>query len=248
MTNVVIPMAGDGSRFADAGYEIPKPLITVDGLPMVQKAVWSMGIGARYIYVVKAEHNEKYNLSELLPAMTPALEVVVLEVDGTTEGAAATVLVAKEYIDNDDLLVISNSDQIVEWTPNDFLKDAGEGRGLDGSIALFTAEGDRWSYVKTDDNGFVTEVAEKKQISDRATAGIYYWRYGSDFVKYAEQMIKKEIRVNGEFYVAPVYNEAILDRKGIGTYPVDKMISLGTPEDLKIYLDSVNSFRQEQNG
>jgi dTDP-glucose pyrophosphorylase len=243
MTNVVIPMAGDGSRFAEAGYDLPKPLIVTDGLPMVQKAVWSMGIGARYIYVVKAEHNEKYNLSELLPAMTPALEVIVLEVDGTTEGAATSVLVAKEYINNDDLLVISNCDQIVEWVPNDFLKDAGEGRGLDGSITVFTAEGDRWSYAKTNEKGFVTEVAEKKQISNQATAGIYYWRYGSDFVKYAEQMIKKDIRVNGEFYVAPVYNEALLDKKVIGTYPVDKMISLGTPEDLKIYLNSINSSR-----
>lgn len=241
MTNVVIPMAGDGSRFVDAGYDVPKPLIKIDGLPMVQRAVWGMGIGARYIYVVKAEHNREYNLSELLPAMTPLLEVVVLEVEDATEGAAATVLVAKDYIDNDDLLVICNSDQIVEWSPNDFLKDAGAGRGLDGSIATFTAEGDQWSYAKTDENGFVVQVAEKDQISDQATAGIYYWRYGSDFVNYAEQMIEKDIRVNGEFYVAPVYNEAILDGKTVGVYPVDKMTSVGTPEDLKVYIESLES-------
>lgn len=239
MTNVVIPMAGGGSRFSDAGYELPKPLIDVTGLPMVQKAVWSMGIGARYVYVVQAEHNKKYNLAELLPAMTPSLEVIVLEVDEITEGAAATVLVAKDYIDNDDLLVICNADQIVEWVPNDFLKDAGENRNLDGSIATFTAEGDQWSYAKTDESGHVVEVAEKNPISDQATVGIYYWRYGSDFVKYAEQMIKKDIRVNGEFYVTPVYNEAILDGKSVGVYPVDKMIPLGTPEDLKLYLDSL---------
>jgi dTDP-glucose pyrophosphorylase len=239
MTNVVVPMAGDGSRFSSAGYEIPKPLINVAGLPMVQRAVWSMGVGARYIYVVRAEHSKEYNLTELLPAMTPSLEVIVLEVDDITEGAAATVLVAKDYINNDDLLVICNSDQIVEWVPNDFLRDAGEGRGLDGSIAVFNAEGSQWSYAKTDENGFVTRVAEKDQISDQATAGIYYWRYGSDFVKYAEQMIKKDIRVNGEFYVTPVYNEAILDGKSVGVYPVDKMIPLGTPEDLKIHLNSL---------
>jgi dTDP-glucose pyrophosphorylase len=239
MTNVVIPMAGGGSRFADAGYELPKPLIDVNGLPMVQKAVWGMGIGGRYIYVVQAEHNKKYNLTELLPTMTPSLEVVVLEVDGVTEGAAATVLVAKDYINNDDLLVICNADQIVEWVPNDFLRDAGEGRSLDGSIATFTAEGSQWSYAKTDERGHVVEVAEKKQISDQATAGIYYWRSGSDFVKYAEQMIEKDIRVNGEFYVTPVYTEAVLDGRSVGVYPVDKMIPLGTPEDLEAYLSSL---------
>jgi dTDP-glucose pyrophosphorylase len=230
-------MAGAGSRYAVAGYELPKPLIVVDGLPMVQRAVWGCGIGGRTIYIVQAEHNKKYNLSELLPTMTPLLDVVVIEVDGPTEGAAASVLAAKEYIDNNDLLVICNSDQIVKWTPNDFLKDAGEGRGLDGSIAVFTADGDRWSYAKTDENGRVTKVAEKQKISDQATAGVYYWRYGSDFVKYAEKMIDKDIRVNGEFYVAPVYNEAILDGKTVGVYIVDEMIPLGTPEDLDIYND-----------
>jgi dTDP-glucose pyrophosphorylase len=240
-------MAGAGSRYADAGYELPKPLIKVDNLPMVQRAVWGSGIGGRTIYIVQADHNKKYNLSELLPTMTPTLDVIVLEVDGPTEGAAASVLVAKEYIDNDDLLVICNSDQIIEWVPNDFLKDAGEGRGLDGSIAVFPAEGDRWSYAKTDEHGRVTKVAEKQKISDLGTAGVYYWRYGSDFVKYAEQMIKKDIRVNGEFYVAPVYNEAILDGKTVGVYPVDKMIPLGTPEDLAIYLDYLSNSKDTTN-
>jgi dTDP-glucose pyrophosphorylase len=241
MGNLVIPMAGDGSRFTAAGYEIPKFLIDINGMTMVQRAMITMGIGARYIYVVKAEDNKKYNLSELLPPFTSDLEVIVLEVDEPTDGPAASVLVAKEYIDNDDFLVISNPDQIVEWVPNNFLRDAGEGRNLYGSIATFTAEGDQWSYAKTNEEGLVTEVAEKKQISDQATAGIYYWRQGSDFVKYAEQMIKKDIRVNGEFYVAPVYNEAIPDGMRVATYPVDKMIPLGTPEDLKLYLDSLSS-------
>jgi dTDP-glucose pyrophosphorylase len=241
MGNVVIPMAGDSSRFAAAGYDIPKFLIDIDGMPMIQRAVITMGIGARYIYIVKAEDNRKYNLSEILPPFTSTLEAIVLEVDETTEGPAASALVAKDYIDNEDFLVICNSDQMVEWVPNNFLRDAGEGRDLDASMATFTAEGDQWSYAKTDESGFVIEVAEKKQISDEATAGIYYWKKGSDFVKYAEQMIEKDIRVNGEFYVAPVYNEAILDRKRVATYPVDKMISLGTPEDLNLYLDSLSS-------
>lgn len=241
MGNVVIPMAGDSSRFTAAGYDKPKFLLDIDGMPMIQRAVITMGIGARYIYVVRTEDNKKYNLSEILPPFTSTLEAIVIEVDELPEGPAASVLVAKDYIDNEDFLVICNSDQMVEWVPNNFLRDAGEGRDLDGSIATFTAEGDQWSYAKTNESGFVTELAEKKQISDQATAGIYYWRKGSDFVKYAEQMIEKDIRVNGEFYVAPVYNEAILDRKRVATYPVDKMIPLGTPEDLNLYLDSLSS-------
>ena len=231
MTNIVIPMAGAGQRFVDAGYDVPKPLLEVDGMPMVQKAVWGCGIGGRHIYVVQSEHNKKYNLSELLPTFTPSLEVVVVEVDGLTKGAAASVLAAKEYINNDDLLVICDSDSVVEWDPIKFLVDAGEGRHLDGSIAVFTAEDDRWSFVELDDRNLVSRVAEKDPISNKACTGIYYWRRGADFVMYAEKMISEDKTTNGEFYVAPVYNEAIQDGRVVGAYEVDSMIPLGTPQD-----------------
>lgn len=241
MTNVVIPMAGAGSRFTDAGYDVPKPLIDVNGMPMVQKAIWGSGIGGRVIYVVQAEHNAQYNLSELLPTFTPNLDVIIVEVDGVTEGAAVTVLAAKEYIDNDDILIICDSDSVVSWTPNEFMASVGEARNLDGAIAVFPAEGDRWSYVALDEDNLVTEVAEKDQISDLACAGVYYWREGAEFVKYAEKMISEDKRVNGEFYIAPVYNEAIEDTRSIGTYEVDSVLHLGTPEDLEAYLATVNS-------
>jgi dTDP-glucose pyrophosphorylase len=237
MTNVVIPMAGAGSRFVDAGYDTPKPLITVNGLPMVQRAIGGSGIGGKYIYIVQAEHSEKYNLKELLPTFTPDLEVVVVEVDAVTEGAAASVLAAKDYIDNEDLLVICDSDGLIEWDPIKFLVDAGEGRNLDGSIAVFSGSGDRWSYAATDENGIVLEVAEKNPISDQACAGVYYWREGRNFVTYAEKMISEDVRVDGEFYVSVVYNEAIKDYKTIGVYQVDSFTPLGTPEDLKAYLN-----------
>jgi dTDP-glucose pyrophosphorylase len=239
MTNVVIPMAGAGSRFASAGYDVPKPLIDVGGMPMVQRAIWGAGIGGRIIYIVQAEHNGKYNLTELLPTLTPDLEVVVVEVDGVTEGAAVSVLAAKEYIDNDDLLVICDSDGIIEWDPTSFLVDAGENRNLDGSIAVFSAGDDRWSFALTDENGIVTKVSEKDPISDKACAGVYYWREGSDFVKYAEKMISEDKRVNGEFYVSLAYNEAIKNYKTVGVYQVDNFTPLGTPEDLSAYLESL---------
>lgn len=238
MTNVVIPMAGAGSRFANAGYEVPKPLIDVNGMPMVQRAVWGSGIGGRYVYIVQAEHNKKYKLSELLPTLTPALEVVVVEVDGVTDGAVASVLAAKEYIDNDEILVICDSDGIVQWDPNSFLIDAGEGRSLDGSIAVFSAGDNKWSFAEIGEQGLVTRVSEKDPIGTNACAGVYYWRYGKDFVKYAEEMIVENARIKDEFYVAPVYNWAIKDGKAVGIYEVDNYMPLGTPEDLNAYLSS----------
>lgn len=238
MTNIVIPMAGAGSRFADAGYDVPKPLIKVKGMPMVQRAVWGSGLGGRFIYIVQAEHNRQYNLSELLPTFTPNLEVVVIEVDGVTEGAAASVLAAKEYIDADELLFICDADGLVSWDPLKFFVEVGEKKQLDGCVAVFNAEGDKWSYFETNEDGLVTDIAEKSAISNKASAGIYYWREGSDFVKYAEEMIAKDERTNGEFYVAPVFLKAIKDGHRVGTYEVNNFIPLGTPEDLEAYLNT----------
>jgi dTDP-glucose pyrophosphorylase len=237
MTNVVVPMAGAGSRFVEAGYDIPKFLLDVKGRPMIQRAVWGCDIGGKHIYIVQKSHSDKYKLRELLPTLMPLLECVVIEVDGPTEGAAASALLAKHFIDNDDLLVICDSDGIVDWLANHFLREVGEGRDLDGAIATFPAEGDRWSYVELNEKNLVSRVAEKDPISDKGCAGIYYWRYGSDFVKYAEQMIANDTRVNGEFYIAPVYNEAIKAGKKIGTYDVDSYVSLGTPADYEKYLN-----------
>lgn len=243
MTNIVFPMAGAGSRFASVGYELPKPLLDVDGRYMIQQAAYGCNIGGRHIYIVQKEHSEKYDLKNLLPSFTPPLEVVVVEVDGITEGAAASVLAAKEYIDNDDLLVICDSDTVMNWDSIAFLVDAGEVRHLDGAIVTFPAEGDSWSFVEADENKIAKNISEKKQVSGDACAGVYYWRRGSDFVMYAEDMINKDLRVNNEFYVAPVYNQAIQDKKSIGIYRVDadSVLSLGTPERYEAYLSSKKS-------
>jgi dTDP-glucose pyrophosphorylase len=243
MINVVIPMNGQGSRFSELGFTVPKPLIDVFGLPMIQRAVWTFGVGGRYIYIVNAEQNKKYNYSELLPEITPALEVIVIEADGPTEGAAETVLLAKEYINTEDPLITCNSDQIVEWDPNEFLVAVGE-KNLDGCIPVFTSEDPKWSYVKTNESEIVTETAEKNPISNQATVGFYYWKHGSDYVRYAKRMMEKNIRVNNEFYICPVYNEAIADGKRIGVYQVDKMFGLGTPEDLEEYLKNETNSSQ----
>ena len=233
--NILIPMAGAGSRFEQAGYTFPKPLIDVKGKPMIQVVVENLNIDANFIYIVQQKHREKYNLDTLLNLITPGCKIV--EVDGITEGAACTALLAKEYINNNAPLFFANSDQFVEWDSNEFMYKMQE-TNADGGIVTFKATHPKWSFAKLNEKGLITEVAEKNPISDNATVGFYYWKYGSDFVKYAEQMITNNTRVNNEFYVCPVFNEAIKDNKQIRSFEVNKMWGLGTPEDLRYFIEN----------
>lgn len=232
--NVLIPMAGAGSRFEKAGYTFPKPLIDVERKPMIQVVVENLNVEANFIYVVQKSHREKYNLDVLLNLLTPGCQIV--EVDCVTEGAACTALLAKDYINNDNPLFFANSDQFVEWNSNEFFYKMQESNP-DGGIVTFKAMHPKWSFAKLDESGFVVEVAEKNPISDDATVGFYYWKRGRDFVNSAEAMIEKNVRVNGEFYVCPVFNEAISNGMKILSFQIEKMWGLGTPEDLKYFLD-----------
>jgi len=231
--NILIPMAGAGSRFQKAGYKLPKPLIDVLGEPMIKRVVDSLNIEGNYIFIVQKEHREKYNLDIILNLIVPKCKII--EVDGITEGAACTTLLAKQYINNDNPLIIANSDQYIEWDSVNFMYRMNE-QNIDGGILIFTADNPKWSFVKTNNLGYVTEVAEKNPISNQATVGIYYWSKGSNYVSCAESMISKNIRVNNEFYVCPVYNESILNGDKIKTYIVKNMCGLGTPEDLDNFI------------
>lgn len=235
--NVLIPMAGAGSRFEKAGYTFPKPLIEVNGKPMIQTVTENLNIDARHVYVVQKAHYEKYNLKHTLSLISP--DCAIVQVDELTEGAACTTLLAKEFINNDEPLLIANSDQFLEWDSNEFMY-AMTADEIDAGMLTFTATHPKWSFAKLDKEGFVCEVAEKKPISNIATAGIYYWKKGSDYVKYTNQMIDKNIRTNNEFYVCPVFNEAIQAGLKVKTFEIEKMWGLGTPEDLKTFLDYRN--------
>ena len=231
--NVVIPMAGEGSRFKNAGYTFPKPLIEIDGKPMIQVVIENLNIDANYIFIVREEHVINFKIDVVLKTLVPKCNVVI--VDHLTEGAACTTLLAKEYFNDDKPLLFANSDQYVDWNSTEFLYKMNE-TGCDGGILTFESVHPKWSYAKVNsDSGLVERVAEKEPISKNATVGIYYWKRGSDFVDYAEKMIEKNIRVNNEFYVCPVYNESILDGKRIVIYEIDSdsMWGLGTPEDLE---------------
>jgi len=232
MINILIPMAGRGSRFAEMGYKLPKPLIDVNGMPMIELVFRNLNMDGHYIFIALKEHEDKYNVSVLLKSLKPDCDIIYL--DSVTDGACRTALMAQAHIDNDSPLIISNSDQLVKWDSSDFLLKCAMSQ-CDGSIVTLTKNETKYSYARME-NGLVVEVAEKKVISDRATAGIYYYQHGSDFVKFAKRMIGKDIRTNNEFYICPVYNEFILDGKNITEYRVERMDCLGNPEDLRTYM------------
>ena len=199
---------------------------------------WKRGgggnIDGKYIFIVLLEHLDKYNTRSLLERIAPGC--VIIPTDGVTEGAACSVLLASHLIDSNTNLLIANSDQFLEWDSGAFLY---ESMPVDGSISTFeqTDPNDKkWSYASLDPHGFVNHVAEKEVISTHANTGIYFWSKGSDFIKYANQMIAKNIRINNEFYIAPVYNEAIADGKKIKIQNCKNMWGLGVPSDLLKFL------------
>jgi NDP-sugar pyrophosphorylase family protein len=230
--NILMPMSGSGKRFRDAGYKMPKPLIDVNGEFMFKAVLKSLNVDGNKIFIILKEHNDLYDIDKMLDG------TVVIS-DKLTEGATCSALLAENLIDNDDELLITNVDQIVDWDSSNFLDFA---RKYDGCI-LNTNPKLKWSFAKV--NGDIVEkVSEKTLIDQYATVGIYYWRHGKDFVKYAKQMIDKNIRVNGEFYICPVYNEAIDDGLRIGSYmlPIEKVYYIGTPEDLNDYTRRMRQF------
>ncbi len=236
MINIVIPMAGAGSRFVDAGFSMPKPFIDVCGVVMIERVLENLKVNnTRFILIARDEHlvSEKASFDRL----RKKYDCEILTVDKLTEGAACTILLSCWRINNDEPLLLANSDQIVEMNLSDFINDSIE-RKLDGSILTFPANHPKWSYAKIDSVGHLVELREKEVISEHATVGLYYYQRGRNFVNSAIQMIVNSDRVNNEFYTAPAYNYAVEKGLTIGIYGIEEsqMYGLGTPEDLDIYV------------
>ena len=239
MINIVIPMAGSGSRFVKGGYEKPKPFIDVDGKPMIVRVLENLFFpDAQYVLIARQEHLDREK--ELVKQIEKDFNVIFIPIDRLTEGTACTVLYAREIINNNQPLLIANSDQIVDMNIADFIDDCKE-RSLDGSILTFIDEhkDPKWSFAKIDNDNLVTQVKEKSVISKYATVGIYLYSRGQDFVNAAVDMIIENERVNGEFYTCPTYNYAIKDSAKIGIYNIEftKMHGIGTPNDLNAFLE-----------
>ena len=240
MLNIVIPMAGAGTRFSKAGFFKPKPIIDVLGHPMIEIVIKNLTpkLPHRFIFICQHEHVIEFSLGEMLQKLAPDCSIV--EVNGLTEGAACTVLKAIDLINNEDQLMIANSDQYIDADINIYLDDITK-KNVDGAIMTMKASSPKWSYVALNSANHVIRVAEKKIISSHATVGIYNFMKGQDFVSAAKAMISANDRVNGEFYVAPTYNQLIGRGFKIGVFNIGNdqgigMHGIGTPEDLKLFI------------
>lgn len=233
--NVVIPMAGAGKRFLDNGISTPKPLVDVFGKSMIQRVVESIELDCNFIFIVRKEHYDEFDLNSLLNKIAPGCKIVIA--NELTEGAACTVLLAKDHIDNNSPLLICDSDSLVYFEKkllNNYL--------IDGAIMTFKDTKPCWSYVEASGNlQRIKSVQEKNPISNYASSGRYYWKQGKDFVYYAEKMIKENIRTNDEFYVSPVYNLAISENKYVMNILVDDFFNLGTVADLNDYVAKISN-------
>jgi NDP-sugar pyrophosphorylase family protein len=241
MLNIVLPMAGRGSRFADAGYALPKPLIPIHGVPMIKVVTDNLTPKQehRFIFVAQQEHIDQYDLIPKLKSYSERVEII--GINGITDGQVCTALLAKKFFDNDEPLMCANADQYVDCDINEYL-DAMANRKLDGMIMTMQSQDPKWSYARTNENGVALETAEKRVISSNATVGIFNFARGCDLARSAEQMIKDNIRVNNEFYTCPCYNYLIREGKQIGVYSIGEeyngMYGLGIPEDLDFFINS----------
>ena len=238
MINIVIPMAGAGKRFQDAGYTVPKPFIDIKGKTMLEWSLESLYTeGARFICIARTPQLLGYEY--VMERIQKKYTCVIVPVESLTEGMASSVLLAAEYINNEDPLLIGACDQTVDVPMKEFTGDA-RNRKLAGSLMTFYSTHPKWSYAKVDEQGFVVETKEKSPISTHANVGLYYFERGQDFVNAAQRMIAQNDRVNNEFYVAPVYNYLIEQGLKIGIYEIKEshMHGLGTPEDVQEFLKS----------
>lgn len=245
--NICIPLAGEGKRFVEAGYSEPKPFIPVCGKPMIYNVIENLDFSMfnmKFIFIVQEEHCKQFGFEEkirkaLYDTYGTRVETnaEIVQINYITEGAACTVLKARKFIDNETPLLIANSDQVIDWSIALFNKSIMLTKA-DGCIPVFHNTHPKWSYAELDNDGFVIRVREKEPISTYATCGLYWLKHGSDFVWAADEMIHKNIRVNNEFYVCPIFNELIIPKnRKIIAFPIPScaMHGLGTPEDLEKY-------------
>ena len=234
--NIVMPIAGLGSRFTKVGIHTPKPLIKIFGKEMAKWAAESIPFvkPEEFIFILRQEHVDQYKLDQQMKTLFPGCKTITINY--VTEGAACTVLLAKEFINNDEPLIVTDCDHFfVNQKYNSIVQNPPE--GLKGLIPVFEAEGEKWSFTKMNEENVVSQVAEKQRISPHANIGAYYFRHGHDFVWAAENMIANNERVNGEFYVAPVYQQLLNRGDRIMAMVSDEVWGLGTPQDVELFTE-----------
>lgn len=233
--NIIIPLGGLGKRFADEGFKNPKPLIKIDEKPMILWAIESLGVSGRYIFILRKSDGYEQIKSVL---ETNVKDCIIQEIDYLTEGPASTCLLAKEYVNNDEELIIANCDQIMWWNGDYFIKSI-RSSSYDGAIVTYYANTSKNSYARIDQSGNVVEIKEKEVISNISLNGVHYWKRGKSFVSSAEAMISNNDRaINGEFYIGPSYNYMIKNKESVGIFHISECQhnAVGTPDDLREFL------------
>lgn len=235
--NIVIPMAGLGSRFSDAGYETPKPFIEIEGKPMILQAVETLGFEGQYIFIIRKDKTIKNRMMEIFPKSK------IIEVDYLTDGPASSVMLAKEHINNDKELIVANCDQIMWWDADTVIKQI-RVMDYDGVVVTYHETTPKNSYARINRRGYVTKMAEKQVISNVSLNGIHYWKKGKYFVESTESMVEKNIRFNNEFYVSLTYNQMIEKGLKVGIYHIPNEFhnAVGTPDDLNRYFEKISTY------
>ena len=236
-----MPMAGKGLRLVDAGFEKPKPLVEIKNKTIMEWSINSLNLDEKFIFCTKQEHIEKFEIDSKLREIINDCEIVPISYD--THGTVDTILNARKLIDNDEELLITDADHYVEWD-HEFFNQNIRKRDIDGCTMVYPKPkiNEAYSFVKLDDDGFVIESAEKIPISSIATVGIHYFKKGSDFVKYADEMIRRNLTVKNEYYVTPVFNIFVENNKKIVTMPVKQMWPLGSKDELNDFLLNFKNF------
>lgn len=235
--NIVIPMAGLGSRFSDAGYTTPKPFIEIEGKPMILEAVNTLGFEGDYIFIIRKDEYIKSKMKEIFP------DSQIIEVDYLTNGPASSVMLAKEFINNDEELIVANCDQIMWWDAETVIKQI-RVMDYDGVVVTYHETTPKNSYARINRRGYVTKMAEKQVISNVSLNGIHYWKKGKYFVESTESMVEKNIRFNNEFYVSLTYNQMIEKGFKVGIYHIPNEFhnAVGTPDDLNRYFEKISTY------
>lgn len=237
--NVVIPMAGLGKRFQDNGFGKPKPIIDINGIPMIQKTIESLGVDGRYIFITRnTQHSNDIN--SLLKEIKP--DCIIIEIDYITDGPASTCNLAREYINNNDSLVVANCDQVMWWSGKNFINSC-KSSDYDGVIVTYTSQTTKNSYARLNRFGYVEDLKEKEVISNISLNGIHFWKRGVDFIDSYDRMIKLSDKApNGEYYVSLSYNHMIDGGKKVGIYHIPNFQHhpVGTPDDLREYIRNEN--------
>ena len=235
--NIVIPMAGLGSRFSDAGYTTPKPFIEIEGKPMILEAVNTLGFKGNYIFIIRKDEYIKNKMKEIFPNSQ------IIEVDYLTDGPASSVMLAKEFINNDEELIVANCDQIMWWDEETVIKQI-RVMDYDGVVVTYHETTPKNSYARINRKGYVTKMAEKQVISNVSLNGIHYWKKGKYFVESTESMVEKNIRFNNEFYVSLTYNQMIEKGFKVGIYHIPNEFhnAVGTPDDLNRYFEKISTY------